>query len=59
MKQNSIPRNRLIAVLLALACILGLLPATALAADVPATIKLNDCEYSSTLYESPSLGTCH
>ncbi len=59
MKKINFQCNRLIAALLALICVLGLFPATALAADAPATIKLDDCEYSSTQYDSPSLGTCH
>ena len=59
MKKLHFPHNRLIAALLVLVCLLGLLPATALAADAPATIKMDDCTYNSTHYDSPALGTCY
>ncbi len=48
MRQDHTPRTRFLALLLTLVCMLGLLPATALAADVPATIKMDDRTYSST-----------
>lgn len=59
MRHNHTPRNRFLALLLVLVCMLGLLPTTALAADVPATIKMDDCTYNSTHYESPALGICY
>ncbi len=59
MKKFHFPHSRLIAALLVLVCVLGLLPATALAADAPATIKMDDCTYSSTHYDSPALGICY
>nr|WP_326183639.1 SpaA isopeptide-forming pilin-related protein [uncultured Oscillibacter sp.] len=59
MKKLHFPHNRLIAALLVLVCLLGLLPGTALAADVPSTIKMDDCTYNSTHYDSPALGICY
>ncbi len=50
--------TRMTALLLVLVCVLGLLPATALAAD-PSTIKMDDCAYSGTKYDSPALGECY
>ncbi len=44
--------------MLVLACMLGLLPTTALAADAPGSIKMEDCTHNGVHYESPSLGTC-
>ncbi|USF28536.1 hypothetical protein N510_003499 [Firmicutes bacterium ASF500] len=58
MKKFHFPRTRLIAALLALVCVLGLLPGTALAAT-PDTIKMDDCTHNGVKYESPALGTCH
>ena len=58
MKKFHFPRKRLIAALLALVCVLGLLPATAFAAT-PDTIKMDDCAYSGTKYDSPALGECY
>ena len=58
MKKVHFPHNRLIAALLALVCVLGLLPATALAAT-PSTIKMDDCAYNGVKYESPALGECY
>ncbi|NBI67351.1 hypothetical protein D1646_11115 [Pseudoflavonifractor sp. 60] len=58
MKKFYFPRTRLIAALLALVCVLGLLPGTALAAT-PDTIKMDDCTHNGVKYESPALGTCH
>ena len=56
MKKFHFPRTRLIAALLALVCVLGLLPGTALAAT-PDTIKMDDCTHNGVKYESPALGT--
>ena len=50
--------TRMTALLLVLVCVLGLLPATALAAN-PSTIKMDDCAYSGTKYDSPALGECY
>ncbi len=58
MKQKHTPRTRILALLLALVCMLGLFPATALAADAPATIKMDDCTHNGTHYTSPTLGEC-
>lgn len=57
MKKFHFPRTRLIAALLALVCVLGLLPGTAFAAT-PDTIKMDDCTHNGVKYESPALGTC-
>ena len=43
---------------LLLVCVLGLLPATALAAS-PGTIKMDDCAYNGVKYDSPALGECY
>lgn len=45
--------------LLALICILGLLPTVAFAADGPSTITLDDCTYNGVKYDSPALGVCY
>ena len=58
MKKFHFPHNRLIAALLVLVCLLGLFPATALAAS-PNTIKMDDCTHNGVSYVSPSLGTCY
>lgn len=58
MKQKHIQRTRILALFLALVCMLGLFPATALAADVPSTIKMDDCTHNGTHYTSPTLGEC-
>ena len=58
MKKNHSPLTRMVALLLALVCMLGLFPATALAAT-PNTIKMDDCTHNGVKYESPALGTCH
>ena len=50
--------TRMTALLLVLVCMLGLLPSTALAAN-PSTIKMDDCAYSGTKYDSPALGECY
>ncbi len=59
MRQNHTPRTRFLALLLTLVCMLGLFPTTALAAEAPATIKMDDCTYNSTHYDSPALGICY
>ena len=56
--KNHSLRTRLTALLLALVCVLGLLPSTAFAATQD-TIKMDDCAYSGTKYESPALGECY
>ena len=48
--------TRLTAMLLAMVCVLGLFPATALAAGD--TIKLKDFGMSGVAYESNALGHC-
>lgn len=58
MKKFHFPHNRLIAALLALVCVLDLLPGTAFAAT-PDTIKMDDCTHNGVKYESPALGECH
>ncbi len=58
MKQTNSLRKRLLSALLALVCVLGLLPASAFAAS-PGTIKMDDCAYSGTKYDSPALGECY
>ena len=55
-KQNHPLWTRLTALLLALVCVLGLFPATALAASD--TIKLKDFGMSGVAYESAALGHC-
>ena len=50
-------KNRVIAMLLALICVLGLLPTTALAAGAD-TIKLERFGMSGVSYQSASLGRC-
>ena len=50
--------TRMTALLLVLVCVLGLLPATALAAS-PGTIKMDDCAYNGVKYDSPALGECY
>lgn len=52
------PHKRIVTMLLALVCILGLLPATVLAAN-PSTITMDDCTYNGTYYESVALGICY
>ena len=58
MKQTNSLRKRLLSALLALVCVLGLLPASAFAAT-PDTIKMDDCTHNGVKYESPALGECH
>ena len=50
--------DRVIAALLALVCMLGLLPSTAFAARSD-TIKMIDCDLNGVTYVSPTMGTCH
>ena len=59
MKRTHSPLTRMISLLLVLVCMLGLFPTTALAADAPATIKMDDCTYNDTHYDSPALGICY
>lgn len=49
---------RMMSLLLAVLCIVGLFPASALAAS-PDTIKLEDCTYNGVHYDSPALGICY
>lgn len=58
MKKTYSMLTRMTALLLVLVCMLGLLPSTALAAN-PSTIKMDDCTYSGTKYDSPALGVCY
>ena len=58
MKQTNSLRQRLLSALLALVCVLGLLPASAFAAS-PGTIKMDDCAYNGVKYDSPALGECY
>ena len=52
--------SRLLSMLLALLCVLGLFPTAAFAAEMtPSTIKLTNCTYNGTHYESPALGVCY
>ena len=44
---------RMMSLLLAVLCIVGLFPASALAAG-PSTIKMEDCTHNGVYYESPS-----
>ena len=57
MKQFHSLRSRMAAIMLVLVCMLGLFPATALAAN-PDSIVMEDCTHNGVYYESPSLGTC-
>ena len=58
MKQTNSLRQRLLSALLALVCVLGLLPVSAFAAT-PDTIKMDDCTHNGVKYDSPALGECH
>ena len=58
MRKIGFPYKRMISMLLALICVLGLLPTAAFAADAPSSIKMEDCTHNGVHYESPSLGTC-
>ena len=55
MKKINFSLTRMVAMLLVLVCMLGLFPATALAAT-PDTIKMDDCAYNGVKYDSPALG---
>ncbi len=59
MRQICFPHKQIISLLLALICILGLLPTAAFAANGPSTITLNDCTYNGVKYDSPALGVCY
>ncbi len=56
-KQAHSLRTRIMSMLLALVCILGLLPIAALAAG-PDTIVMEDCTHNGVYYESAALDTC-
>ena len=58
MKKINFSLTRMVAMLLVLVCMLGLFPATALAAT-PDTIKMDDCAYNGVKYDSPALGECY
>ena len=51
-------KNRITALFLAVVSILSMLTAPASAA-APDTIKMDDCAYSGTKYDSPALGECY
>ena len=51
-------KKRITALLLAVVSILSMLTAPASAA-APDTIKMDDCAYSGTKYDSPALGECY
>ena len=53
---HSLPA-RILSMLLALVCILGLLPGAALAAS-PDSIVMEDCTHNGVHYESAALDTC-
>lgn len=50
MKKIRFSLTRMTAMLLVLVCMLGLLPATALAAS-PSTIKMDDCTHNGVKYD--------
>ena len=56
-KQAHFLRTRIMPMLLALVCILGLHPTAALAAG-PDTIVMEDCTHNGVYYESAALDTC-
>ena len=56
-KQTRSLSASVLSMLLALACVLGLLPATALAAS-PDSIVMEDCTHNGVYYESAALSTC-
>ena len=58
MKKIHLQLSRMMSILLAIICLLGVLPATAFAAASD-TIKLEDCGYSDVHYETPELGECY
>ena len=57
LKQFPAAQKRLDCILLALICMLGLLPSTAFAAG-PNTIVMEDCTHNGVYYESAALSTC-
>ena len=57
LKQFPAAQKRLVCILLALICMLGLLPSTAFAAG-PNTIVMEDCTHNGVYYESAALSTC-
>ncbi len=58
MKKHHFLHHRLLAAVLALVCVLGLVPPPAFAAT-PSTMKMEDCAYNGTKYVSPTLGECY
>ena len=54
LKQFPAAQKRLVCILLALICMLGLLPSTAFAAG-PNTIVMEDCTHNGVYYESAAL----
>ena len=61
LKQVRAVPQRLVALLLAIICLMGLLPTAAFAAgaDVPDTIVMEDCTHNGVHYESAALSTCY
>lgn len=57
LKQFPAAQKRLVCILLALICMLGLLPSTAFAAG-PNTIVMEVCTHNGVYYESAALSTC-
>ena len=57
LKQFPAAQKRLVCILLALICMLGLLPSTAFAAG-PNTLVMEDCTHNGVYYESAALSTC-
>ena len=57
LKQFPAAQKRLVCILLALICMLGLLPSTAFAAGQN-TIVMEDCTHNGVYYESAALSTC-
>ena len=57
LKQFPAAQKRLVCILLALLCMLGLLPSTAFAAG-PNTIVMEDSTHNGVYYESAALSTC-
>ena len=57
LKQFPAAQKRLVCILLALICMLGLLPSTAFAAGSN-TIVMEDCTHNGVYYESAALSTC-
>ena len=57
MRKHSLP-IRMMSLVLTFLCILGLFPASVLAAS-PDTITMEDCTHNGVYYNSPALGTCY